>query len=87
MCGIAGIIDHASAETLLPAAQKMVAALRHRGPDSCGVISSAGCLLANTRLAILDLSERGASRCPILAGPCGSPTTEKPTTQANCAEI
>ena len=59
MCGIAGLIDDASAETLLPAAQKMVAALRHRGPDSCGVISSAGCLLANTRLAILDLSERG----------------------------
>lgn len=59
MCGIAGVIDDASAETLLPAAQKMVAALRHRGPDSCGVISSAGCLLANTRLAILDLSERG----------------------------
>ncbi len=28
-------------------------------PDSCGVISSAGCLLANTRLAILDLSDRG----------------------------
>jgi len=59
MCGIAGLIDDASAETLLPAAQKMVAALRHRGPDSCGVISSPGCLLANTRLAILDLSERG----------------------------
>lgn len=37
----------------------MVVALRHRGPDSCGVISSAGCLLANTRLAILDLSDRG----------------------------
>jgi asparagine synthase (glutamine-hydrolysing) len=59
MCGIAGLIDDASAETLLPAAQKMVAALRHRGPDSCGVISSPGCLLANTRLAILDLSDRG----------------------------
>ena len=59
MCGIAGLVDDASAETLLPAAQKMVAALRHRGPDSCGVISSAGCLLANTRLAILDLSDRG----------------------------
>ena len=59
MCGIAGLIDDASAETLLPAAQKMVAALRHRGPDSCGVISLAGCLLANTRLAIVDLTERG----------------------------
>ncbi len=68
MCGIAGLIDDASAETLLPAAQKMVAALRHRGPDSCGVISSAGCLLANTRLAILDLSERGRQPMSNLGG-------------------
>jgi asparagine synthase (glutamine-hydrolysing) len=59
MCGIAGIVGDTSAETLLPAAQNMAAAMRHRGPDSCGVISSGGCLLANTRLAILDLSERG----------------------------
>jgi asparagine synthase (glutamine-hydrolysing) len=68
MCGIAGLIDDAAAETLLPAAQKMVAALRHRGPDSCGVISSAGCLLANTRLAILDLSERGRQPMSNLGG-------------------
>lgn len=59
MCGIAGLIDDAAPQKLLPAAQKMVAALRHRGPDSCGVISSAGCLLGNTRLAIVDLSDRG----------------------------
>ena len=59
MCGIAGIVGDTSAETLLPAAQNMAAAMRHRGPDGCGVISSGGCLLANTRLAILDLSERG----------------------------
>src|SRR5579864_8397235 len=59
MCGIAGIVGDAPAESLLSALQQMVAALRHRGPDSCGVISSGGCLLANTRLAILDLSERG----------------------------
>lgn len=59
MCGIAGIVGDTSAEALLPAAQSMAAALRHRGPDNCGVISSAGCLLVNTRLAILDLSERG----------------------------
>jgi len=59
MCGIAGIVGDTSAETLLPAAQNMAAAMRHRGPDGCGVISSGGCLLANTRLAVLDLSERG----------------------------
>ena len=59
MCGIAGIVGDAPAESLLSAVQQMVAAMRHRGPDSCGVISSGQCLLANTRLAILDLSERG----------------------------
>ena len=59
MCGIAGIVGDSSAETLVPAAQNMATAMRHRGPDSCGVISSGECLLANTRLAILDLSERG----------------------------
>jgi asparagine synthase (glutamine-hydrolysing) len=59
MCGIAGIIGDAPAELLPAAVQQMAAAMRHRGPDSCGVISSGECLLANTRLAILDLSQRG----------------------------
>jgi len=59
MCGIAGIVGDASVQALLPAAQKMTASLRHRGPDSCGVIPLGHCLLANTRLAIVDLSERG----------------------------
>jgi asparagine synthase (glutamine-hydrolysing) len=59
MCGIAGIVGDSSAQTMVSAAQRMAAAMRHRGPDSCGVISSGECLLANTRLAILDLSERG----------------------------
>src|SRR5487761_38714 len=67
MCGIAGLID-AAAESLLPAAHNMVAAMRHRGPDSCGVFSSAECLLANTRLAILDLSDRGRQPMSNLAG-------------------
>ena len=59
MCGIAGIVGDAPAESLLSSVQNMAVAMRHRGPDSCGVISSGGCLLANTRLAILDPSERG----------------------------
>jgi asparagine synthase (glutamine-hydrolysing) len=59
MCGIAGIVGDTPVQALLPAAQCMAAALRHRGPDSCGVISSGQCLLANTRLAIVDVSERG----------------------------
>jgi asparagine synthase (glutamine-hydrolysing) len=59
MCGIAGIVGDTPAESLLSAIQNMTGAMRHRGPDSCGVISLDECLLANTRLAILDLSERG----------------------------
>src|ERR1700690_1822209 len=37
----------------------MTAALAHRGPDSSGVEAIGNCVLGNTRLAILDLSERG----------------------------
>jgi asparagine synthase (glutamine-hydrolysing) len=37
----------------------MAAALSHRGPDSSGVEALGNCTLVNTRLAILDLSERG----------------------------
>jgi len=59
MCGIAGIVGDTSAESFLPAAKSMAAAMLHRGPDSHGVISSGECLLVNTRLAILDRSERG----------------------------
>lgn len=64
MCGIAGIVGDAPAESLRLATQNMAAALRHRGPDSCEVISAGGCLLANTRLAIVDLSERGRQPMP-----------------------
>ncbi len=59
MCGIAGIVGDAPTESFLPAAECMAAAMRHRGPDSHGVIASGECLLVNTRLAILDRSERG----------------------------
>ncbi|HCC48350.1 MAG TPA: asparagine synthase (glutamine-hydrolyzing) [Elusimicrobia bacterium] len=59
MCGIAGIIrltpgspsDKDEAEARL-----MTAALRHRGPDSMGILRAGPCVLGNTRLKILDLS-------------------------------
>jgi len=41
------------------AADKMARALSHRGPDSSGVECLGSCLLVNTRLAIIDLSEAG----------------------------
>lgn len=59
MCGIAGIACTETNPQNQAAAEKMAAAIRHRGPDSTFVQDFGGCALANTRLAIVDLSERG----------------------------
>lgn len=59
MCGIAGIVTGKSTDHATPAAERMTAALKHRGPDSCGIQNLGECTLGNTRLAIVDLSERG----------------------------
>ncbi|HEY8127376.1 MAG TPA: asparagine synthase (glutamine-hydrolyzing) [Hyphomicrobium sp.] len=69
MCGITGIVSphlaggsDAATESLTANVVAMTAALRHRGPDAGGtfVDSAAGLALGHRRLAILDLSERGA---------------------------
>jgi asparagine synthase (glutamine-hydrolysing) len=59
MCGIAGLVTKDSAESCRPAAVRMADAMSHRGPDSHGVEVLGECILVNTRLAIVDLSERG----------------------------
>jgi asparagine synthase (glutamine-hydrolysing) len=59
MCGIAGIVTGKVEPHSTAAVERMVAALAHRGPDSHGVQDLGECILANTRLAIVDLSERG----------------------------
>jgi asparagine synthase (glutamine-hydrolysing) len=46
-------------DSLHPAADRMAAAMKHRGPDSQGVQEFPSCLLVNARLSIIDLSERG----------------------------
>ncbi|MDW8244513.1 MAG: asparagine synthase (glutamine-hydrolyzing) [Thermogemmata sp.] len=65
MCGIAGIlgVDIARAG---PAAPRMLAQLRHRGPDDSGIVtiedpfrSLPPVVLAHARLAIIDLSAAG----------------------------
>src|SRR5688572_30585699 len=67
MCGIAGTIRTdpgvSRAET---SARVMAGCLNHRGPDDAGVWVSADGLiaLAHTRLAIIDLSERGHNPMP-----------------------
>jgi asparagine synthase (glutamine-hydrolysing) len=65
MCGIAGMIDWraaTSADALRAAGEAMNEMLRHRGPDGAGVWVEAagGAMLAQRRLAIIDLSPGGA---------------------------
>jgi asparagine synthase (glutamine-hydrolysing) len=59
MCGIAGVADNEQRAESAAATERMIAALLHRGPDSHGVQNLGPCVLGNTRLAIVDLSERG----------------------------
>ncbi len=59
MCGIAGIAALAPDPRFLAIGERMAAAIAHRGPDSRGVQDLGACVLANTRLAIVDLTEQG----------------------------
>jgi asparagine synthase (glutamine-hydrolysing) len=67
MCGIAGVMwfHSGEADRAVRAAERMQAALGHRGPDGSGMWNSAldapvGIALAHTRLAVIDLGEAGA---------------------------
>ena len=64
MCGIAGAIerDVRAAPSLEDLAWKMIAPLRHRGPDAGGVWTDAeaGVAIGHRRLSIIDLSPAGA---------------------------
>jgi asparagine synthase (glutamine-hydrolysing) len=57
MCGIAGVIGDRRAAELV---RGMVEVQQHRGPDGQGIFSGEGIALGHCRLAILDLSDRGA---------------------------
>ena len=64
MCAIAGILSRAPVHELEPALHRMLAVLRHRGPDDSGCeAASAGdgaaVVLGSTRLAIQDTSAAG----------------------------
>lgn len=54
MCGIAGAL-HVADRGVLPDPARMIAVLRHRGPDGTGCFRSPACVLANARLSIIDL--------------------------------
>jgi asparagine synthase (glutamine-hydrolysing) len=62
MCGIAGVLNSKSERVVVPdTAERLRAALNHRGPDDSGVWSSpeGAALFVHTRLSILDLSQAG----------------------------
>ena len=54
MCGIAGFNWNSQ-----PVIEKMLRSLRHRGPDDEGVYLDSNVSLGNTRLAVMDPSDRG----------------------------
>src|SRR6185436_9733333 len=56
MCGIAGVLAWDTPADL-PTAERMVASLRHRGPDAAGVITLPHIVLGHRRLAVIDLSD------------------------------
>ena len=61
MCGICGIVRVAQDEPVqVPRLLRMRDAIAHRGPDAAGHYAAPGVGLGSRRLAILDLSERGA---------------------------
>ena len=54
MCGIAGALLMAG-QAALPDPARMIAPLRHRGPDGRGYFRSPACALGSARLSIIDL--------------------------------
>lgn len=60
MCGIAGLINLDGSPAAEGILRGMAQRLAHRGPDGEGVYCSGHAGLAHRRLAILDVSERGA---------------------------
>jgi asparagine synthase (glutamine-hydrolysing) len=53
MCGIVGSVEPPN-EQGEAALRDMLASIRHRGPDGCGVVGAGRCHLGLTRLAIID---------------------------------
>lgn len=62
MCGITGFLKAGAFDAGMHGVERMTRALRHRGPDAGGVWTDpeSGIALGHRRLAIVELSERGA---------------------------
>jgi len=55
MCGIVGFAESSPAESKVPLLRRMLALIRHRGPDSFGVYVDERVGIGSSRLSILDL--------------------------------
>ena len=60
MCGIAGIFNFNKQPVSPELIKDMTCALAHRGPDGEGIFTDEYAALGHRRLAILDVSEKGA---------------------------
>jgi asparagine synthase (glutamine-hydrolysing) len=56
MCGICGIVNFNGRAAEEAAVRKMMAAMKHRGPDGEGVFTAGNIALGHVRLSIIDLS-------------------------------
>ena len=56
MCGIAGITDFTHKQVSYDLLSRMIGLLRHRGPDSTGIMVRDHSGLAHSRLSIIDLA-------------------------------
>src|SRR3954452_8092099 len=54
MCGISGIAG-GNPDDLRPVVEAQIALLEHRGPDAFGSFAGSGAVIAQNRLAIIDL--------------------------------
>jgi len=59
MCGICGVVGIESPETSEPIVRRMMAAMRHRGPDEEGLLIAPPVALGMRRLSIIDLPGGG----------------------------
>ncbi|HKM54321.1 MAG TPA: asparagine synthetase B, partial [Isosphaeraceae bacterium] len=56
MCGIAGFVNRAGEAADRAIAERMTAALQHRGPDGDGIYCQGPVALGHRRLSIIDVS-------------------------------
>ena len=56
MCGICGVVGIQSKDTSEAVTRRMMAAMRHRGPDEEGILSAPLVTVGMRRLSIIDLA-------------------------------